>query len=289
MIKLLISDLDGTLLKPTRERQEDENSNVHGKVIPEFNVDALNKLSKNNIEFAVATGRMQSQCKDILKPIENYKKYWITQNGVFIQDNDLNSIYEKVFTKQEAWNIYSYLEQRGFNPFFTDIDSFYLNSDKLSHGSYNYQICYSKDYKDKVDTNYIKFNQENLDMIDISNFGLETAQIDLLQMEDLESLLNREIIDAEIFITSGISIDIVPRNVSKAHAIKKLAKILDLSLDEIAFVGDSGNDEPALKLLKNSFAMSHARDKVKQSATYIVDSVADVVDKVLQLNSIMVD
>ena len=54
--------------------------------------------------------------------------------------------------------------------------------------------------------------------------------------------------------------------------------------NEVAFIGDSYNDISGFEACKYSFAMSHADDFIKSKAAFVVDSVADAVEKVISIN-----
>ena len=58
-----------------------------------------------------------------------------------------------------------------------------------------------------------------------------------------------------------------------------------LTRDEVAFIGDSYNDLSGFEVCEYSFAMSHADDKIKSKAKYVVESVAEAVTKVVEFNN----
>ena len=74
--------------------------------------------------------------------------------------------------------------------------------------------------------------------------------------------------------------------VSKRSAIEYTCKILGVSLDEIATIGDSPNDINMLEEIKYSFAMSNARESVKSSANYIATSVKDAIEQINKINGV---
>ena len=68
MIKLVISDIDGTLV-------------ASGKPISKENLAAIEKLQRHNIEFGVATGREYIHAKDTLKDIDFKFDYLCCSGG----------------------------------------------------------------------------------------------------------------------------------------------------------------------------------------------------------------
>lgn len=282
-IKLLISDLDGTLLK--QDNNDKIVPNLMSHSITSKNIEAVKKLQNNGICFAIATGRMSNQCYNLLSKINFVDKYLISQNGVYIENSDKEIISNNCFNNIQAQKLISKLHDFGFVPFFSTYDKIYLNKNKINSKSLDSVKHYLKTDSDKIEYEIIDFNNIDFNLLKIANFGLDASRITIEQMEDLELILNQEIDFAQILITSDNSIDIIPDKIDKKIAIEKLAQILNLDLDEIAFVGDSGNDKLALKLLKNSFCMDHARFNIKVNANHIVKSVAEAIDFIIEHNN----
>lgn len=285
MIKLVISDLDGTLLKRTQNKHENSVSNLHANIVPKFNKEAIEKLTNKNIDFAIATGRMINQTTSILQNLEDVKMYKITQNGTFITDPNNQIIVQNCFSGFESNQIINTLHSFGFKPFMSSYDTLYLNEKDYESKSLEFTKMHIANNKDDLKSQIIDFKNNPLILnedILISNFGLEARIIDFETMSQVEDVLNTELKNyATTFITSDNSMDLCPININKASAIIKLAKHLNLKLDEIAFFGDSGNDIPALQLLKHSFVMSHAKKNVLINGNYVVDSVAQGIDIIL--------
>ena len=86
MIKLFISDLDGTLIHKAKQGIEPNEENIR----------AVKNLRDNNIEFAVATGRFDKHILDIEKYVDS-RNYRIGMNGGTIYDKENNLIWENTF------------------------------------------------------------------------------------------------------------------------------------------------------------------------------------------------
>lgn len=281
-IKLLISDLDGTLLK---QDHEEYIANWASLGISKTNLKALKKLNECNIKLAIATGRMKNQCNGALEKINWLDKYFLSQNGVYIEDINNNIIKKKTFSPEHAQQLMKWFFEHGFHPFFSSYDTIYINSNPVHKQAMD---AIEKHLQNDINnTKFIKlnFDELNYETMEFSNFGLDVSKISISQMEDLEHYLNEVIDFAQIFITSDNSMDIIPNEVNKATAIQDLATYLNLSLDEIAFVGDSGNDRPALQLLRNSFVIDHARSNVKVHANFIVKNVSEAIDIIIKHNN----
>lgn len=280
-IKLLVTDLDGTLLK----QDEDYIANWASLGISKNNQLAVNKLIENKIELAIATGRMKDQCKGALQTIDHIDKYFLSQNGVYIENKNNKIIKKNIFTKEHAQNLMRWFNDHGFIPFFSNYDTIFVDKTKMDSKSMEFIIEHLKHDINKTKFEFINFEDIDYNTMEFANFGLDVTRITIEQMEDLEQYLNQVIDYAQIFITSDNSMDIIPIGVDKAVAIKDLANFLNLDLEEIAFVGDSGNDRPALQLLHHSFVIDHARDNVKVHANHVVKSVAQAIDMIIKYNN----
>lgn len=72
--------------------------------------------------------------------------------------------------------------------------------------------------------------------------------------------------DLEIH-TTDISINILMPGNNKLRGLKMLSQTLDIGLNEMAYIGDTGGDAVALKEVKMPFAPSNARKVAKDVAT----------------------
>ena len=79
---------------------------------------------------------------------------------------------------------------------------------------------------------------------------------------------------------TDISIDVVPRALNKASGMRWLADTLGIDLEEMAFIGDTNGDIPALELVGYSFAPSNATGAVKRAVQ--VTTTGAVIDGVLE-------
>ena len=63
-----------------------------------------------------------------------------------------------------------------------------------------------------------------------------------------------------------------------------MKNVLHLKSDEIAVIGDEHNDSFMFSHSEYSFAMSNGSDLVKKKARYVVDSVAQCIDTIIEIN-----
>ncbi len=63
---------------------------------------------------------------------------------------------------------------------------------------------------------------------------------------------------------TDVSINVISKSTNKGAGISHLCEMLNLKLDEIAYIGDTSGDIPALEIVGKSFAPKNAKEYVRQ-------------------------
>ena len=273
MIKLFVSDLDGTLIHEPKTGIEPN----------ERNVNAIRLLHENNIEFAVATGRFDYHILEIEGYIES-RNYRIGLNGGTIYTKDNTLIRENAFMYEEAEKLKYHIEKN----YMKDLDYLVLQTVeakryikypsflKKAANFYGYQRRFSAiSYSGDIIKELAGRNEKIMKVLIATN--PEKKYI-------LQEKLREENFEAEITISGPKSIEIVPKGNTKGNAMKVVMEKESLKENEVAFIGDSYNDISGFEACKYSFAMSHADDFIKSKAAFVVDTVADAVAAVIRIN-----
>lgn len=77
--------------------------------------------------------------------------------------------------------------------------------------------------------------------------------------------------------TTDISINILMPGNNKLQGLKMLSKTLEIGLDEMAYIGDTGGDAVALKKVRMPFAPSNARKVAKDVARELSQQTTEAV------------
>ncbi|WP_241475396.1 HAD family hydrolase [Priestia flexa] len=262
MIKLFVSDLDGTLL-----HQE--------KYVETHNIEALVKLQESNIDVCLASGRMDSEILKISSDIQN-NFHRISQNGAFVWTRDNHSLHAKVFESELASSLY----KQTLNP----------NHVVLVCSNDTNYVETKTDVINEIEKHMFFPIEEQENMLDSFGLNLSPSKITILgdhsELVALQADLThqfKEQIDA--YISAKNCLDIMPKHISKGNAIQILLDHLDLQPEEVACVGDSFNDIPMFRLTPNSFAMATAPEEVKKHASAVVSSVSEAAEIVLARNN----
>lgn len=261
MIKLIAFDFDGTIL---------DDGIIHKETIKTFN-----KLKKLGIKLIPCTGRSIDSLAEILKELGIYEKgnLAILSTGATIQDvytkeliidnmlDEKDYYYIRNIVEEELdLTVYTldclYYEDRAIKEFLDDAKVLNCPVSKLS-----------KDFKGKIIRVNIMGKADKLDLIEEKYTKL---------LEDKYYVVRN----------MPFSIEILNKKASKGNAVKELAKMLDISLDDILTIGDGNNDISMLKITKNSVAMGNASDKTKSYASYITEGVKNngfskAIDKII--------
>ena len=81
-------------------------------------------------------------------------------------------------------------------------------------------------------------------------------------------------------------LDITHPQARKDHALRRLARLLDVPVEETAALGDMPNDNPMLRIAGLSIAMGNAPDDVQETAMFVTnsndqDGWADAIEQII--------
>lgn len=262
MIKLLVSDLDGTLI--------DKN-----KQVASHDLEALKKLRVHNVDICLASGRMDNEILEVAKVFGD-QFHRVSQNGAFVITNEHVSLHSQTFEHELAKRLYeSTCSDRNITIICSDNTNFVAQIDDVIR---------------KIEERFFFPIKEEGDMVKAIGKSLVPSKISVLSHHE-EILEMQKAIqdvfheDVDTFVSEEGCLDIMPKNISKGNALLILLKHLQLDPEEIACIGDSFNDIPMFKLTPNSFAMWHGHEDVKKEASYVVERVSDAVKIILEKNA----
>ena len=244
MIKLLATDLDGTLIKNDQVTKRDK--------------EAIIKLQKQKELLVVSTGRPYNGVQ-MLK--DEYKIFAL--NGALIVDTLGTKIKQEIIEKDIIKSIINEIKEENVA---ISVESGF-NTYLLTDGD---NLPYPK--KERV--NSIDEIEEELSLISIYS-----PEKDILEIEEVKNKINKKYEDKIIAYRNDIYIDIVPLGCSKGNGIKYIAKQEFIKDDYIYTIGDSWNDVTMFNITKNSFTFHHVEEELKEHAAYLVDSVADCIEE----------
>ena len=269
MFKLVVSDMDGTLLNSSGNVSERTKS-------------ALKRCLDKDVHVAIATGRIYTSAKvyakylDIVTPV-------IACNGAIVKDlHDNRIIYGSSIEPQYCFKVFDLCKEHDLYFHFYTEDIFYTQ--RIAYSSMKY-FEWNKTINEE--------EQINIQIIDdpyelVSHFDEEVYKIQI-NSDDME-LLNKVRMILEGMEEFQISkswhnnIEIMNKGVSKGNAVMHLAQSLGVKQEEVICLGDNENDISMLNYAGLGVAMGNAEDIVKQSANHVTqtndeDGVAEVLER----------
>ena len=270
MIKLIVSDMDGTLL----------NSNHQ---ISKENLEAIRNAEEKGVHFAIATGRAYSDVKPLLDE-NNLKCECILSNGAEYRDKDGNILEEVAIEKDSARKIINMIQKDGLSvEIYTD-DGFYTidtEEESLRETARRIQTFNTgTSFEDALEQAKMHPHFVNLHYIDdveeFLNSDVKIAKF-VAFYEDEETTLKvkstlEDIEGIAISSTFTRNIEINNEQAQKGLILSKVIEKLGLKKEEVIVLGDSYNDISLFTEFPISFAMENAVPEIKQLAKYITDT-----------------
>lgn len=263
-MKLLISDLDGTLypIKSVNQTKQLQN-----------NLEAVKKWVSLGNKFAVATARGIWHNHEITKML-GFKVNYIGCNGASVVLENNEQII-KQFPCKVFIDLCRFVQEKNINAsVVTGINDEWVWSSKA---------CYPIRNATEIQPNWDSIKVADLIQLD-PTLGIERIQILVLPKERDDLKRQLEELNLQVIITTSDidMIDIGPLNSSKGISILELCQRYHIKHEDLIVVGDSANDVPMFEITENSYCIVHADDHVFEKAKFQVKTVQEVIEKELK-------
>lgn len=273
MFRLIVSDMDGTLLNSAGE-------------IPEENNKAIKKAMNSGVHFAIVTGRPYVSVKSILKA-NNLICSVIGCNGAQVTDENGRIIKAHYINEESLLKILMMAEDQ--NIYYQIYDDNFIYTKSRTQLLKVLKSYSGKAVKRQLNLRRILRGIRRLFFAevrvkgDLLGFamkkpgGFYKIQIASLDQETLNRM-REELKDVPgINITSSAyyNLEIGPANVTKGTALKELAEIKGIDREEIIALGDNHNDIPMIEYAGCGVAMENAEEAVKDKADFYTKSNDD--------------
>ena len=257
MIKLIASDLDGTLL-------------LHGaqELNPEI-YSLIEKLKEHGIIFVAASGRQLASLRRLFKPIADDISY-IAENGAMcIHENKVLSI-ASINRSDVLYALNTIKKRPGCTPIVSCVNSIYTLKEYTDLIWHMENILHNKvtvvERFEDIEEPFIKFAFRDT----INN--IESAKY-------FKTLFGNKF----QIVTSGNGwVDLQTYDTNKGKALKEFLNKLSIKPEDCISFGDQQNDVEMLLLTGKSFAMADAVPEAKAVADEITDSVEETLRNILK-------
>ncbi|MGM9987190.1 MAG: HAD-IIB family hydrolase [Bacillaceae bacterium] len=261
---MFISDLDGTLIQ----------HNEKGQHVCEQSMAVIREQIANGMTFCIATGRHVADviCHEELPEVASYI---IANNGgeVYkVVDGELEKIYQgKTVPVQVVKEMFAIAKEYAVYRTVATANSYICENGQENHLDF--------DIRSEEVTSIVE---------GMENGEFEATKISFVGhakvVEDLRDVLVHYYSDFfDITISAEICLDINAKGITKGNGIEFLKRHLQVQADTIiGAVGDNGNDISMTTVTNYSFAMKNGSQELKNNVDYIVDTVGEAIETVVE-------
>ena len=258
MIKLVVSDVDGTLIKPGETR------------ISEKTLSLLGELKEKGVLFAVASGRDYDDIRPLFGKIKNDIIYITNNGGVVMYQGKV--LCKTPIDKMLSVTIMNEMQKKR--------DCRVL----LAGETGSYVSTYDTDF-----TRYLAehgFSTENVK--DFKEVKEPITKISIyakygLTEEFYESIVDRWGDKIKIAISGNNWVDLTDEYVNKGNALAVVQHIFEVTSEDTVTFGDNYNDVEMFERSYYSYAMQHSPSDIRKCAKHITPDVDSILEDILRM------
>lgn len=285
MIKLIASDMDGTLLNEKME-------------VSDRNIQAIKDAEKNGIEFLIATGRGLGEAKPFLR--NHVHPGFITLNGAEVFDSKEKLISSNPISEASQKEVIKYFHK--YDVYFeviTDKGIFSDDREKRVSNLANLLVKLnpSTTYKQALRDTQERVKMMPMNFVDNYDHILDNPEYKIMKLigfnehehrilAPMKKEITKNIKDVVVTSSSPNNVEVNSINAQKGIALLQYAKSKNISPDEIMAIGDNLNDYSMIRDAGVGVAMANAIPAIKEIAQVetdnnVNDGVAAIIEKTI--------
>ena len=249
MIKIILSDIDGTFLKDDKHPTD-----LHAK--------AIKAVVDKGLKFVFVSARMPEAIYPITDALGMNHTPVISYGGGFVLTEREEVLFDKKMPAEDSRNILAALND------WQDITINFYTGRRWFVETIDKRVQFEMDITSATAelANFDDLLAENI----LPNKILIICEPPTC--EEMERVLGKRFPALNVVRSAPYLLEIMDKSVSKATGIKVLLKHYGIALDEAVAFGDNYNDIEMLELIPQSVVMANAPDKVKELAAAVTDS-----------------
>lgn len=270
MIKLIVSDIDGTLI------------GQQGKISLR-NVEAINYALSKGVHFAIASGRAYQDIVSLIQPNHlsceiiaiNGGQYYDIKGNLLVDINldrercieicqlfYQHQLYFMVYTSKGVVTLFD-VEQTRRQFVYHKISRTNLNYDEVYD---DFMSSYTPFSTLKQVTDLKQFIQE------ANVYKIEGFDVDLNKIESMKVILKD--IEGITYLSSfNNNVEVTDQEAKKGTMLLKVIEKMKITPEEVAVIGDGLNDLSMFECFENSVAVANAKPEILSLAKYVVADV----------------
>lgn len=275
MVKLIVSDMDGTLLDEKKQ-------------IPQKNIEAIRYAQSKGIEFMVATGRNRQGALPMLEAV-GIECPMIALNGAQVFDKAGSSVLKAPIERALVEEVLLFLEKGKIYYEILTNQGVYSQSkeqrienwaamatETMPNLSRKQAMEISFTKLEIIPITFVKsirelIRNENITVFKINYFYTGDPSV----LKKLAQLINKNFKDLVTTSSDRNNLEITYHTAQKGLAIAQIAKEQKIALEEVMVIGDNLNDISMFQVVENSFATGNSLSEVKKQAKYVTGTNND--------------
>lgn len=291
-IKLIVTDMDGTLL----------NENI--EMTPRA-AEAIVRAQEAGLDFAIATGRTVGSGYTIVQE-QGITSPFIELNGARLFDREGNLQFTRAIDKEETKELINIIENYGIHNEFITQDVTYSNQtlDDYIQAFKSVFQSINPSLSDEDAIEVIKGRLSTLNVQTVNDYSflyqnpkiqvlktLLNADKDLSVLKEIQQTVEKNLPGLIVTSASLNNIEINNKQANKGQAVAEYAASQGYKSSEVITIGDNINDLTMLEWADHSYAVSNAHPRAKEAAAYQApshreDAVAQIIERVLDGKSL---
>lgn len=257
-MKLVASDLDGTILKKGAQNVDDETISV------------INGLLEKGVMFAPASGRQITSLKRLFKDV-NHELIYICENGAYVKYKD-RTVLKRTMDRELGIEVMK------------DIYSMPDCEILLSGEETSYLMPKSEQYLHRI-RDVVKNNVQVItDFSQVKEDFIKISVCDMSGIANSRKHFEEKWADKiQVAVSGDLYLDFTAPGVNKGSAIREIARQFNIAGQDIISFGDNYNDIEMFKESGVACVMKSAADEVKKYAHRETDSVSETIREMFLL------
>ncbi len=259
MIKILASDLDGTLIKNHEVSEKD--------------IQAIKKLKELGHKMIISTGRSPSGVKHLTDKTPIEYDFLVLCNGALVLDRDHQIIIKKEIPASVIKDLHQNLLKN---------DDYIFCVDDGKH-SMLLEGCSTEPY---VDPSYFTKRISHQGVLERAHeyvlLSLFSKHGTVESAEKIKNYVLENHGDKVEAFRNQIFVDIVPKGCSKGEGIKLVLEKIEEEIVGLYTIGDSWNDVSMFEITENSYTFHEVEEELKIYAKNKVNFVHECIEEMLK-------
>jgi Cof subfamily protein (haloacid dehalogenase superfamily) len=246
MIKMIITDMDGTLLNSEKKA-------------PAGIKNCIEQLHERGVKFVIASGRQYYNLRAFF-PEQDHMVSYISENGALIFEDSKNTYAARMKENHLRGSFAEIQNIKGAYPICCGIENAYVVNDEpifLSHAKMYYENL-------KIISDISQAANDSICKIAVfDEIGAETNSYPILFNSEKHM---------QVTLSGYNWADITEKGVNKGHALSLLQKKHNIKPNECMAFGDYLNDCDMMALCEYSYAMANAHPDLKKICRFETSS-----------------